>query len=262
VQQITFVDAFTDQAFGGNPAAVCLLEGTREDHWLQALAREMNKPATAYLWQRAVGWELRWFSPTTELALCGHGTLSAAHALWDEGLLAPDEAACFHSPAGPLTASRREGWIELDFAAEPEAAAEPPAALLRALGATPSYTGRNRLDYLVELESEQAVRTLRPDLALLGTVETRGVIVTARAAMPDFDFVSRFFAPRAGAVEDFVTGSAHLCLGPFWAERLGKTSLTGFQASSRGGEVRVRAQGERVCIAGQAVTVGRAQIRA
>jgi PhzF family phenazine biosynthesis protein len=255
VLRIAQVDAFTSEPFAGNPAAVCVLPEPRDERWMQAVAREMNLPATTFLVERADGFELRWFTATVELQLCGHGTLASAHTLWEQGQLKPAEPARFHTRSGLLTATREREWIELDFPAEPEVPATAPADLARALGVTPKYVGRNRLDYLVELQSEEAVRTLTPDLRSLGMITTRGVAVTSVAGSAEYDFVSRFFAPSAGIDEDPVTGSAHCCLGPFWQRRLGKDELVGYQASSRGGLVRVRPLGERVRLGGQAVTV-------
>ena len=254
------VDAFTDTPFAGNPAAVCLLDGARDDAWLQAVGAEMNLPETAFLTAAADGFGLRWFTPTTEVDLCGHATLAAAHVLWEVGRLAPEAAARFHTRSGVLTATRRDGWIELDFPAEPPSVAEPPAALAAALGAVAKWTGRNRFDWLVEIESAARVRALTPDLARLAAVPTRGVIVTAPSDDPRFDFVSRFFAPRTGIPEDPATGSAHCCLGPYWAERLGRTALTGAQVSPRGGVVRVRLAGPRAILGGQAVTILRGEL--
>jgi PhzF family phenazine biosynthesis protein len=251
------VDAFTDRPFGGNPAAVCLLADDADERWMAAMARETNQPATAFVRPDGDGFALRWFSPTAELEFCGHGTLAAAHALWESGRLDRTRQARFRTAAGILGAAWRDGWVELDFPSEPAAPAEAPAGLLHALGVTPRSCGRNRFDYLLELESEAAVRTVVPDLARLRTVETRGVIVTSRSHGQAYDFVSRFFAPRAGVGEDAVTGSAHCCLGPYWAERLGRDDLIGYQASDRGGTVRVRVRGERVALLGRAVSVRR-----
>lgn len=254
------VDAFTDRPFAGNPAAVCLLPGPRDEGWMQRVAAEMNLPETAFLHPEGDGFRLRWFTPTVEVDLCGHATLASAHVLWEAGHLAPDASARFYTRSGLLTAARRGAWIELEFPAEPAEAAAPPPALIPALGVTPRYVGRNRMDYVVEVESEDAVRATAPDFALLKTVPSRGVLVTSRSASPEYDFVSRFFAPQSGIDEDPVTGSAHCCLGPFWAERLGKSELVGYQASPRGGVVRVRVDGERVALGGQAVTVLRGEL--
>lgn len=254
------VDAFTQEAFAGNPAAVCLLDGPRADAWMQSVAAEMNLSETAFLLRQKDGFSLRWFTPKVEVELCGHATLASAHALWELGELAPGHPARFHTRSGLLTAERRGDWIEMDFPAEREQPAAAPAGLARALGATPGYAGKNRFDYLVELDSEEAVRQLRPDFARLETITTRGVIVTSRAATSPYDFVSRFFAPQSGIAEDPVTGSAHCCLGPYWQKKLGKDEMLAYQASARGGVVRVRVEGERVKLGGQAVTVLRGEL--
>jgi len=255
-QTIYHVNAFTGRPFAGNPAGVCLLPEPAAESWMQTVAAELNLSETAFLVRRPDGeFHLRWFSPAAEVELCGHGTLSGAHVLWETGVLQPADTARFHTLSGLLTASKRGGWIELDFPATPAKAAEPPAELAEALGAVPSYVGMNVFDYLVEVESEAIVRSLRPDFTALSRLPVRGVMVTARSAAPEFDFVSRFFAPALGVNEDPVTGSAHCCLGPYWASRLGKTEMIAHQVSARGGEVRVRLAGERVLLGGQAVTV-------
>ncbi len=254
------VDAFTDRAFAGNPAAVCLLDAPRDDRWMQYVAREMNLSETAFLMQRTDGYSLRWFTPEAEVDLCGHATLASAHVLWEEEILDKQESARFHTRSGLLTASRKDGLIEMDFPAEPQKPAIAPPALSRALGVAPVYLGKNRFDFLVELESEAALRALRPDFSLLKTLSARGVIVTAASDSKDFDFVSRFFAPALGIDEDPVTGSAHCCLGPFWQKRLKKDVFTAYQASARGGIVRVTVQGDRILLGGQAVTVLRGEL--
>jgi PhzF family phenazine biosynthesis protein len=259
------VDAFTDRAFEGNPAAVCVLEGERPEKWLASVAREMNLPETAFV-RRLAGsaWSLRWFTPTVEVDLCGHATLASAHALWEAGLADPASALAFDTRSGTLRATRRAPEIELDFPAEPAVPAPAPAGLLESLGIRAArFTGRNRLDFLVELDSEAAVRAISPDFPALAaaTRPARGVIVTARSAFADRDFVSRYFAPAAGIDEDPVTGSAHCCLGPFWAERLGRGELTGRQISARGGTVGVRLEDSgRVALTGRAVTVSRGEL--
>ncbi len=259
--RIVQVDAFADRPFAGNPAAVCVLPEAREAGWMQLVAREMNLSETAFLVRRGGdGFDLRWFTPAAEVELCGHATLASAHVLWEDGHLAEGEPARFHTASGLLTAERRGDWIEMDFPAEPAAEAAPPPDLLRALGARATHVGRNRFDYLVEVASEAEVRGLRPDMTLLRTVPVRGVIVTSRASTPGHDFVSRFFAPQVGVDEDPVTGSAHCCLGPYWQARIGKADLVGYQASARGGVVRVRVAGERVGLSGQAVTVLRGEL--
>jgi len=253
-------DAFTAEPFSGNPAAVCLLAEPRDERWMQAVAREMNLSETAFLLREGDGFRLRWFTPAVEVELCGHATLASAHVLWEEGVLAPSETARFATRSGELRASRRGDLIELDFPTKPEQPAEPPENLLEALGVNPLYLGRNVFDYLVLLDSEHAVRAVTPDFAKLRTVTVRGVIVTAPSARPEFDFVSRFFAPAVGVDEDPVTGSAHCCLGPFWAARLGKSELVGHQVSARGGVVNVRVAGDRVFLGGRAVTVLRGEL--
>ena len=259
------VDAFTDEPFAGNPAAVCLLEAEADPAWMQRVAAEMNLPETAFLRRSAGRCGLRWFTPTVEVELCGHATLATAHVLFSEGLAEAGQPVRFDSASGPLTARPgADGTIWLDFPATPAAPVDPPDGLLEALGAGPvRWTGLGRLDYLVELADEAAVRDLAPDVGRLGWLGSRGVIVTAAAAgTGGYDFVSRFFAPGAGIDEDPVTGSAHCALGPFWAGRLGRDELTGFQASARGGLVRVRPQGDRVLLGGRAVTVLRGQLTA
>jgi PhzF family phenazine biosynthesis protein len=259
---IAQVDAFTDRPFAGNPAAVCLLPSPRNESWMQAVAREMNLSETAFVTPSPDGFDLRWFTPTVEVELCGHATLASAHVLWELGTLAPETPARFHTRSGLLCASRRGTWIELDFPAKPEAPAEAPAGLASALGTEVRYVGRNQFDCLVELESEAVVRGLRPDLVALRAIPVRGVMVTSRADSPAYDFVSRFFAPASGIDEDPVTGSAHCCLGPFWGARLGKRELVAYQASARGGIVRVRLGDDRVYLGGQAVTVLRGELAA
>ena len=252
------VDAFTSEPFAGNPAAVCLLEEPRDEMWMQKVAAEMNLSETAFLTPSGDGFHLRWFAPKAEVDLCGHATLASAHVLWAEGILGPGETARFATKSGPLSAEKRGDQIEMDFPAEPERPVEcSPPMLEAALGARPGYVGENRFDLLVELESEETLRMLRPKFDLMKKLPVRGVIVTSRSDSPDRDFVSRFFAPALGVDEDPVTGSAHCCLGPHWAEKLGKNELVGYQASERGGVVRVRISenGDRVVLGGEAVTV-------
>jgi predicted PhzF superfamily epimerase YddE/YHI9 len=249
------VDAFTDQPFQGNPAAVCILPEPGDETWMQNVAREMNLSETAFLVQREDGFNLRWFTPSVEVELCGHATLASAHILWEAGYLAHDEKARFHTLSGLLTAEQKEEWIEMDFPSRPAVPFDPPTGLVEAIGAEPKYVGKNQYDYLVEVESEEVVRKLQPDFGKLHQFGIRGVMVTSTASSREFDFVSRFFAPGAGIDEDPVTGSAHCCLGPFWSQRLGVDELVAYQASARGGVVRVRVDGERVYLGGQAVTV-------
>lgn len=259
--QIIQVDAFTAVPFRGNPAAVLVLEEERDDAWMQDVAREMNLAETAFLRPVDGVWGLRWFTPVREVDLCGHATLASAHVLWETGRLRADEEAVFHTRSGRLGARRAGEWIELDFPLERPLPADPPQGLIEALGVRPRAVARNRMDYLVEVGTADEVRAAEPDMTKLRRVEARGVIVTARADSGDSaDFVSRFFAPRVGVDEDPVTGSAHCALAPWWAERLGKTEMTGYQASPRGGTVGVRVNGERVILAGQAITVLRGEL--
>jgi predicted PhzF superfamily epimerase YddE/YHI9 len=260
---ICAVDAFTDRPFGGNPAAVCVLDGWRPDDWLQLVGREMNLSETAFLVRREGNeFDLRWFTPRVEVALCGHATLASAHALWESGRAQRAEIG-FHTKSGRLTATPLSGGeIELDFPAKPATPCDPPPGLLDALGATAVAVGRNQFDYLVELASEAQVRRLRPDFGKLAATQCRGVIVTARSDDPRYDFVSRFFAPAAGVNEDPVTGSAHCCLSEWWGAKLGKDELVGYQASERGGVVRVKRIGDRVKLIGRAVTVTRGELLA
>lgn len=261
-QTIVQVDAFTDTPFRGNPAAVCVMAAPASEAWMQAVAREMNLSETAFLHPEVDGYALRWFTPTIEVDLCGHATLASAHVLWQDGHLEAGAVARFRTASGLLTAERVGDWIELDFPATPATATEAPADLATALGVTPLWTGRSAYDYLVEVDSEATVRALQPDFTALGRLPVRGVMVTSRADASEFDFVSRFFAPASGIDEDPVTGSAHCALGPFWGERLGKTSMAAYQASARGGVLRVRLEGERVRLGGQAVTVLRGELEA
>lgn len=238
------------------------MEQPREEAWMQNLACEMNLSETAFLVKRGQAYDLRWFTPAVEVDLCGHATLASAHVLWEKGLLKAEEPACFHTKSGELTAKKSGIWIELNFPATP---AKPDIALDAkdvelALGIKVTVIGRSRFDYLVEAESEDAVRSIRPDSTKIGRLGSRGLIVTSCASGADYDYVSRFFAPAAGVLEDPVTGSAHCCLAPFWKERLGRDGLVGYQASARGGFVRTRCEGERVLLSGQAITVMRGEL--
>ncbi|MGB3614260.1 MAG: PhzF family phenazine biosynthesis protein [Elainellaceae cyanobacterium] len=258
--KISQVDAFTSRPFAGNPAAVCILPAPRPGDWMQQVAQEMNLSETAFLQRQGDSFNLRWFTPTTEVDLCGHATLASAHVLWTEGHLPPPAIAQFETRSGLLTARQVEGWIELDFPATQVTPVDPPDGLLEALGTRALFVGKSRFDYLVELSSESAVRQLTPDFGQLRSLPVRGIIVTSRAetrgsTQTQYDFVSRFFAPGSGIDEDPVTGSAHCALGPFWQDRLEKDILTAYQASPRGGEIRVYCRGDRVGLRGQAVTV-------
>ncbi|MFA4957103.1 MAG: PhzF family phenazine biosynthesis protein [Candidatus Methanoperedens sp.] len=257
---IYHVDAFTNHPFAGNQAAVCILSEPAQEHWMQKVAQEMNLSETAFLCRQADGFDLRWFTPTVEIDLCGHATLASAHVLWEEGYLKPDHKAYFHTRSGLLTAMRKGEWIELDFPAEPQVQITLPPDLAKALGVTLKYVGKTRFDYLVEVDSEETVRNLKPDFALLKKFPIRGVIVTSIAASKGYDLYPVFFAPAIGINEDPVTGSAHCCLGPFWKERLNKNEFVACQVSFRGGVIRVRVGEKRVYIGGQAVTIVRGEL--
>ena len=258
------VDAFTDTSFAGNPAAVCLLTEWPSDIWLQRVGREMNLSETAFLVAAGPSaFELRWFTPRVEVALCGHATLAAAHTLWESRVSDTSGPITFRTrKSGKLIAQflKQTGEIELDFPAKPSTRAPAPPGLLEALGAEAIAVERNEFDYIVEVGSEHELRALRPDFGLLATTDCRGVIVTARSDVPDFDFVSRFFAPKVGVDEDPVTGSAHCCLSEYWGEKLGKSEMTAYQASERGGVVRVVRDNGRVKLVGHAVTVTRGEL--
>jgi len=253
--RVVQVDAFTDRPFAGNPAAVCVLREAASERWMRDVAREMNLSETAFLVPEDGGFRLRWFTPAVEVDLCGHATVASAHVLWQDGHLPAGAQARFHTRSGLLLADRRGDWIELDFPANLAVPADAPPGLFSALGLTAQPVMRNQFDYLLEVDSEATVRGMAPDFTALRKLEARGIIVTARASTTGFDFVSRFFAPAVGVDEDPVTGSAHCALGPYWGERLGKTAMTAYQASARGGIVRVRLDGDRVILGGQAVTV-------
>jgi predicted PhzF superfamily epimerase YddE/YHI9 len=257
--QIVQVDAFTGAAFGGNPAAVCVLPKPGNTAWMQKVAMEMNLSETAFLVKQTDGYDLRWFTPSVEVDLCGHATLASAHALWESGQLEAQEQARFHTRSGLLTAERNGDWIEMDFPVKVAVAAEPPPGLIESLGAPAKYVGKNLFDYLVEVEESDLLKML-PDHGQLRKIPVRGVIVTSRSSNPEFDFVSRFFAPGSGIDEDPVTGSAHTALTPYWAAKLNKTTMMARQASARGGVVRVTLKGDRVLLGGQAITTLRGEL--
>jgi len=271
-QKIAVVDAFTARPYGGNPAGVCVLSASAPnadlDAWMQSVAIEMNHAETAFLIRDGDGYNLRWFTPGGEVDLCGHATLASAHFLWECGELAPDEQARFSTRSGLLTADRMTidsaPWIELDFPAEPAKQIDSPSGLASMLGAEPVWVGKNRMDYLVELKDEATVRALVPDLkavaALSSAENVRGIIVTAAASNGSADVVSRCFYPRLRIDEDPVTGSAHCAIAPYWSPRLKKQELIAYQASARGGWLRLRLAGDRVKLRGQAVTTLRGEL--
>jgi PhzF family phenazine biosynthesis protein len=244
------VDAFTSSLFTGNPAGVCLLADWLPDSVLQSIAAENNLAETAFVVQRDVFFDLRWFTPSLEMDLCGHATLAPAHVIFRH-LGYRGSTIRFQTRSGELAVSRSEDFLTLDFPARPASICDTPTDLRDGLGATPTTTAKAR-DYLAVFETEQAVRSLQPDMAALMRLDCLGIIATAPGERSDF--VSRFFAPRAGVPEDPVTGSAHCTLIPYWAERLGRPTLRALQVSPRGGELFCEHRGERVGIGGRAVT--------
>lgn len=250
------VDAFAEAPFRGNPAGVCFLMGHKPDTWMQRIAQEMNLSETAFFMQAENGFHLRWFTPTTEVDLCGHATLATAHIVWQSDLVGADEDIRFQTRSGTLTAKRSGDWIELDFPAQAAHPAPLPEGLVAALGAKPITCLRSKSDYLLPFASEAEVKAIRPDFRALAKVDARGIIVTAPADGAATDFVSRFFGPAVGVDEDPVTGSAHCTLGPYWSKIMAKNLLTGYQASERGGIVEVEMLAEeRIALRGKAVTV-------
>lgn len=228
---------------------------------MRNLAREMNLSETAFLVPMDDGYHLRWFTPSAEVRLCGHGTLASAHTLWETGTLPQGQQARFQTLSGLLTADLKGDWIEMNFPARVEQPVEPVPGLAEALGCQPVYLGLSRNSLLADLGSEEAVRSLKPNFSALKSLDYHGVIVTgAPAKGSPYDFVSRFFAPAIGIDEDPVTGSAHCVLTPYWSQKLGKQELYAYQASARGGELRLTNLGDRVLIAGQAVTVMKCEL--
>ena len=254
------VEAFATDRFTGNPAAVCVLDAPAAEDWMQRVAREMNLSETAYLHPIAGGYSLRWFTQSAEVRLCGHATLASAFTLWATGVLPPDAPARFQTLSGWLVCTPADGWVAMDFPAQPCAPCTPPAALPAALGCAWDFCGSNGTDYLVEVRDAATVRALRPDFGELAAIPARGFIVTSRSDWPAFDFISRFFAPAVGVDEDPVTGSAHCTLAPYWAGRLGRTRLRARQVSARGGEIDCTLVGDRVRLAGEAVLYLRGEI--
>jgi predicted PhzF superfamily epimerase YddE/YHI9 len=259
-RQYFVVDAFTGCLFAGNPAAVVQLQEWRENSWLQNVAMEMNLSETAFLVANANGFDLRWFTPKAEVDLCGHATLASAVVLAELGELADGSRVAFSTRSGVLTAERRGSIFLLDFPALISVPSQPPPGLLESLKVPARYVGQSKFDFVIEVESEKLVRSIAPDFNRLASVKCRGVIVTAKSDDPQFDFVSRFFAPAVGVNEDPVTGSAHCLLAPYWGTRLGKSEMIGYQASSRGGVVQVEIRGERVMLGGEGVVFARGNI--
>jgi len=255
------IDAFTDKPFAGNPAGVCVVEHALPDERMQQIAAEMNLSETAFLLPEKDGYRLRWFTPTVEVSLCGHATLASAHLLFESGRLPPNATARFHTRSGLLTTRRVGDRIELDFPALRVSPAVFPPSAIPLLGATPVSYSTGGDWQLAELDSEQTVRNLSPDIRSLNSLGFGDLIVTARATTPGLDIVSRVFVPEVGIDEDPVTGSAHCALAPYWSSILQKTTLSAYQASRRGGYLEIEDRGERVLLRGHAVTVMDIELR-
>lgn len=258
--RVYIVDAFADGPDSGNPAAVCILEEEIPDRTKQEIASRANLSETAFLLERKGLFELRWFTPETEVDLCGHATLASAHILFTLGILPDTEDAVFSTKSGILAARRKSDLVEMDFPSEDPWEVEMPEDLLMAIPSVPLYVGRNRFDYVALYESEETVRNAVPELGHVRRLDSRGLIITSVSSSRRYDFVSRFFAPGAGIAEDPVTGSAHCCLCPFWNRRLGKKELTGYQASKRGGLVHTRLLEKKVRLSGKAIIAGSFEI--
>lgn len=262
------IDSFTSKAFSGNPAAVVLLDNERSDTWLQSVAMENNLSETAFVLPSTAAqtWRLRWFTPTTEVDLCGHATLAAAHALWESETAPSDQPITFETRSGPLTVKRQRSQIQMDFPVTPVSKVEAPQGLLKSLqinGRQPNVTDvlKSAFDFVVVVEDEATVRSLTVDFHQLSQVDARGAIVTAIAdPTSDYDFVSRFFGPAAGVNEDPVTGSAHCALIDYFSQKLNRNRLIGYQASARGGIVEVEKRGDRAILSGEAITIIRGKL--
>ena len=253
--EIHVIDSFTHRAFRGNPAAVCITGSEPDPGWMQQVAAEMRHSETAFLSGAGDEWNLRWFTPVSEVDLCGHATLAAAFVLYNTGRVGAGTRITFHTRSGDLSAWKEGTGIALDFPAVPVTRSELPEGIEPALGARVIFSGRTKFDLFIELPSAADVCDLDPDIEALAGIRARGIIVTAIADMPDYDFVSRFFAPSVGVPEDPVTGSAHCSLAPYWAGKLSRDRLAGFQCSPRGGVVRVALSGDRVILCGDATPV-------
>lgn len=259
VRPLYQVDAFTTERFRGNPAAVCLLDAPADESWMQAVAAEMNLSETAFVDRVQDAWSLRWFTPTTEIDLCGHATLASAHVLWTEGMVQTEGDIVFHTRSGALTCRRTGARITMDFPVWEAEAIPEPDGLAGALGVRAMWTGRSKVGVVVEAATADEVVTASPDFRALAPIAAE-VLLTARATRPEHHVVCRYFAPGFGIDEDPVTGAAHCTLAPYWIPRLGVDELVSFQASARGGVVRVRMEGDRVRITGEAVTVLRGEL--
>jgi len=264
--RLLHIDAFTNRPLSGNPAAVCFLDHEADATWMQAVGNEMNLPETAFVRPIAGppgSYELRWFTPAVEVDLCGHATIASAHALWQEGRVPAGQPIFFHTRSGILTATRSAELIELDFPSVPVSEAQPPAGLLTAVGLETvqiRFAGRSQFDLFLEVDSPELLRRLSPNFFALAQIPTRGIIVTSRSDDEQYDYLARFFAPAAGIPEDHATGSAHCALAPYWQAKLGQDKFIAYQASPRGGIIHTEVRGNRITLAGQAVTVARGEL--
>ncbi|MBK8981098.1 MAG: PhzF family phenazine biosynthesis protein [Ignavibacteria bacterium] len=259
--KIFTVDAFTDTPFTGNPAAVCIPDHEISDSLMQKIAFEMNLSETAFLTKRKDGFGLRWFTPKAEVELCGHATLASAHILWQENIIQGSQEAVFYTVyKGILKAAKNGHEIMLNFPVNIPSSSDGNEILSKALNVNPINVLVTDNHYLIELNSETELRKVNPDFSLLKSLPKYGTILTCRSDDPEFDFVSRFFAPAKGVDEDPVTGSAHCVLAPYWSDKLGKNKMNAFQASERGGKLTVEISGDRVLISGSAVTVTKGEL--
>ncbi len=251
------VDAFTVKPFKGNPAGVCLLEQPRDAAWMQAIATEMRLSETAFLSPKGNDYNLRWFTPSTEVDLCGHATLASAHILFELGFYDPDETIFFHTRSGVISATFNHGTIELDMPLIRPVPAESSPLLEEILGQVPLAVARSedKSILLAEIADPAALETFDPDFKKISTLEEINLVITAQTSEGKFDFISRFFSPKTGIPEDPVTGLGHCILTPYWAEKLNKDQLVAYQASARGGTVWCRLGKERVYLGGKAVTL-------
>ncbi|MEK4231309.1 PhzF family phenazine biosynthesis protein [Solibacillus sp. FSL H8-0538] len=252
--ELSIINTFTEQAFRGNPAAVCFLSDVKDSSWMQTVAKEINLPTTAFIDFLNGEYHLRWFTPSTEIQICGHGTLASSYFLWEKGFVDKEKSITFHTKSGVLKAHLIDGWVQLQFPAIIEENVVAPELLIKALGVKPVYVGKSRLDYLVEVESEEIVRNMKPNIDLIAQLPVRGVIVTSHSNENEFDFVSRFFSPSQGIIEDYVNGSSHCCLGPYWKNKLHKTDFTAYQASERGGIIKVKVLDDNIFLFGKSIT--------
>lgn len=255
---VTQVNAFTDRMDGGNPAGVCLLKQTVSEEWMLHVAKEMNLSETAFLWEQEHGYRLRWFTPVTEVPLCGHATLASAHVLWEKGYVPKSRTIDFDTKSGRLIASRKNHWIQLDFPAlQLETCPDMPFPLQTFFTGVPVlFLGKTDTDYIAELPSEEAVKNFNPNFYWLEQLEDKlDLVITSRSDKEGIDFVSRCFAPNSGIGEDPVTGSIHCALASYWETKLKKSSFSAEQLSERGGFLKITVAGDRVYLQGQAICV-------